>query len=108
MQESKEVGDQSLIKKFPCDAFPISYNPPSPAFVNGLIVNSGSQMKLKRSVSFLLSKGQSSDEELEELESLLSSIIIDSTRQLSSSEEKDVNNLDKPARFALLHDVWEK
>lgn len=107
MQESKEVGDQCLIKKFPCDAFPISYNPPSPAFVNGLIGKSGIQIKLKRCVSFLLSRGQSSDEELQELESLLSSIIIDS-RQLSSSEEKDVNILDKPARFVFLHEVWEK
>ncbi|XP_068665641.1 uncharacterized protein [Aristolochia californica] len=90
-EDQLEAEDES-IRHFPCSAAPIVYLPPSTAVVS------------------LLHRGQtSSDDELEELDMPLKSIIVDS-RQSSTSTPRSLkatqNSCSNAVRFHLLRELW--
>lgn len=62
-------------RTFPYTAAPVVYMPPSAAEVGEKIAEAGVRSQLLRNVSSVQRKGYTSDEELEELESPLTSII---------------------------------
>ncbi|KAF5479788.1 hypothetical protein F2P56_000580 [Juglans regia] len=104
-----EPGEESLMN-FPCAAAPIVYSPPPAASVANIIGEIGSQTHLRRSGSSVLRKSYTSDDELDELNSPLSSIFIDGS--LSSAVptkpswvSKGNGNQDA-VRYELLRSVW--
>ncbi|XP_041004598.1 uncharacterized protein LOC121249849 isoform X2 [Juglans microcarpa x Juglans regia] len=104
-----EPGEESLMN-FPCAAAPIVYSPPPAASVANIIGEIGSQTHLRRSGSSVLRKSYTSDDELDELNSPLSSIFIDGS--LSSAVPtkpswvlKGNGNQDA-VRYELLRSVW--
>eukprot|EP00262_Sarcandra_glabra_P003025 TRINITY_DN13465_c0_g3_i1.p1 TRINITY_DN13465_c0_g3~~TRINITY_DN13465_c0_g3_i1.p1 ORF type:complete len:346 (-),score=65.12 TRINITY_DN13465_c0_g3_i1:117-1109(-) len=108
-EDPPEFGDGS-IGNFPCDAAPIVYNPPSAAAIAGIIGGDvGSQSQLKRTGSSVLRKGHTSDDELDELDSPLTSVIIDGCRASPTSTKaswKSKENSGNSFRFRLLREVW--
>ncbi|TXG58753.1 hypothetical protein EZV62_016582 [Acer yangbiense] len=74
-----EVGEES-VTNVPCIAAPPLYTPPSAAAVSGTIGEIGNQSQLRRSGSSVVRKSYTSDDELDELNSPLSSIFIDGSR----------------------------
>ncbi|KAJ6300497.1 hypothetical protein OIU76_021315 [Salix suchowensis] len=62
-------------RNFPYTAAPVVYTPPSSADVAEKVAEAGTQSQLSRNVSAVQRKGYTSDEELEELDSPLTSII---------------------------------
>ncbi|KAK9271713.1 hypothetical protein L1049_002076 [Liquidambar formosana] len=74
-EDSLETGDE-VVTSVPCTAAPIVYLPPSATSLAGIIGEIGSP-QLRRSGSSVLRKSYTSDDELDELDSPLTSIIID-------------------------------
>ncbi|KAL3526166.1 hypothetical protein ACH5RR_014538 [Cinchona calisaya] len=95
---------------FPCSAAPIVYVPPLAASVAGIIGDAGDRYRLMRKGSLVLTKSYTSDDELDELASPLSSIIIDSVQGSSSTETiwtSRGNGSHNTMRYQLLRDVWK-
>ncbi|CAK9161708.1 unnamed protein product [Ilex paraguariensis] len=96
---------ENLIINVPCAAAPIAYLPPSADSFTGILGNIGSQAQLTRSGSSILKKSHTSDDELEELDSPLISIIDNfkvsptSTKPSWMSKENGSNNA---VRYQLL------
>ncbi|ONK65972.1 uncharacterized protein A4U43_C06F2870 [Asparagus officinalis] len=92
------------IRYHPCNASPISYSPPSVASVENIIGDLRSTTILKRSGSSVVRKCHTSDDELDELESPLDSIMLkNSSNSTAQSEGKCTANV---VRYQLLRDVW--
>ncbi|KAF8390615.1 hypothetical protein HHK36_025142 [Tetracentron sinense] len=102
--------EEETITNFPCNATPTVYSPPSAASLAGFIGEVGSQSQLRRSRSSVLRKSYTSDDELEELDSPLSSIIIDSIRASPTSTIPNWmprgNSGRNAVRYQLLREVW--
>ncbi|KAG2714827.1 hypothetical protein I3760_03G046100 [Carya illinoinensis] len=104
-----EPGEESLMN-FPCAAAPTVYSPPLAASVANIIGETGSQTHLRRSGSSVLRKSYTSDDELDELNSPLSSIFIDGS--LSSAVPTKFSWVSKgngnqdAVRYELLRSVW--
>ena len=104
-----EAGEDS-ITNFPCIAAPIAYTPPSAASLASILGEVSNQSHLRRSSSSVLRKSHTSDDELEELNSPLSSILSDGFRSSpvpskfnwKSKENGSSNDL----RYQLLREVW--
>ncbi|KAF8395871.1 hypothetical protein HHK36_019826 [Tetracentron sinense] len=103
-------GDSS--NSFPCNAAPIAYAPPSAADVAEKVGDAGMKSELERNVSMVQRKGYTSDEELDELDSPLTSII---DKMVSSPiigngnrkyKEKIGGYIGGNVRYELLHEVW--
>lgn len=99
------------IMNFPCDAAPIIYQPPSAASVTSFLGEIDSHPQLTRSRSSVLRKSQTSDDELDELDSPLKSIISDTLQTSPSSANPGwtlkENGSRNPLRYQLLRDVWK-
>ncbi|KAL9254766.1 hypothetical protein AKJ16_DCAP00068 [Drosera capensis] len=97
------------ISSVPCIAPAAVYLPPSSSSLSSIIGDVSTQTQLRRSRSSLLRRSITSDDELEELDSPLSSISIDSPRP-SSSQARLVPQPDRNStenvRYQLLRDVW--
>ncbi|XP_008240833.1 PREDICTED: uncharacterized protein LOC103339339 isoform X1 [Prunus mume] len=98
-------------RSFPYTAAPVMYRPPSSADVAEKVSEAGGRSQLERNVSAVQRKGYTSDEELEELDSPLTSII----DKLPSSPTIVANGNGKHehtghacmnARYELLREVW--
>ncbi|KAE8661510.1 hypothetical protein F3Y22_tig00113725pilonHSYRG00707 [Hibiscus syriacus] len=104
-----EAVDES-ITNFPCMANPTVYSPPSAASLTGIIGEIGSQA-LQRSRSSVLRKSYTSDDELDELDSPISSIIIvntrDSTTSKGSNWMRTGNGGRKVVRYQLIREIWK-
>ncbi|XP_017235719.1 uncharacterized protein LOC108209366 [Daucus carota subsp. sativus] len=94
---------------FPCNANPTVYHPPAAAAFSSIVGEMGSH-ELRRSGSSVRRKAYASDDELDELESPLTSILSDnllvsqpSTRPNIKLNEKGGRNV---ARYQLLREVW--
>uniref|UniRef100_A0A2P2MQB6 Uncharacterized protein MANES_09G030300 n=1 Tax=Rhizophora mucronata TaxID=61149 RepID=A0A2P2MQB6_RHIMU len=106
--ERRLSGD--LAKSFPYAAAPVLYTPPSSTNVAEKVAEVGTRSQLSRNASAVQRKGYTSDEELEELDSPLPSII----EKLPSSPSIVPNGkLKEPAvsavtnaRYELLREVW--
>lgn len=101
---------------FPCSAAKVVYTPPSAADVAEKVAEAGGNSQMTRSVSSIQRKGYTSDEELEELHSPLTSIIeklpSSPTVIANGNETGNVENMNQRGynaantRFGLLREVW--
>lgn len=92
---------------FPYAAAPVAYKPPSSADVAEKVAEAGGKSHLARNASVIQRKGYTSDEELEELDSPLTSII----DKLPPSPSVSVENGNRErigvnTRYELLREVW--
>lgn len=106
--ERRLSGDST--RSFPYAAAPVVYNPPSSANVAEKIGDAGGKSHLARNASAVQRRGYTSDEELEELESPLTSII-DKRPSLPASHGEDMpkeryTHASTNARYQLLRQVW--
>ncbi|TXG54832.1 hypothetical protein EZV62_020088 [Acer yangbiense] len=108
-EDPLEVGEES-VTNVPCIAAPPLYTPPSAAAVSGTIGEIGNQSQLRRSGSSVVRKSYTSDDELDELNSPLSSIFIDGSRSSPVSRRSNwiskENNNQNAVRYELLRDIW--
>ncbi|WCJ38729.1 hypothetical protein M5689_019769 [Euphorbia peplus] len=102
---------KETITSIPCTAAPTIYTPPSTASLLNVIGNVENE-SLQRSGSALLRKSYTSDDELDELDSPMSSIIIDNSRVTSTSQASNwmpkSNGGRKVVRYQLLRQVWKE
>ncbi|KAL2535090.1 nucleolar protein gar2-related [Abeliophyllum distichum] len=99
---------------FPYIAVPVAYTPPSSSDVADKIGEGGGKSQLSPSASFIQRKGYTSDEELDELESCLTSVIdkMPSSPTTLSNGNGNGNHHDQSdhiganARYKLLREVW--
>ncbi|KAJ0666622.1 putative NT-type C2 domain, nucleoporin [Helianthus annuus] len=105
--DETEASEESLIN-FPCIAPPSTYKPPSAHSLSSIISIGGSQ-SLTRSSSSVLKKSYTSDDELDELDSPLTSILTDSSRVSSSSNgfQSVPKGGRSVMRYQLLREVWK-
>ncbi|KAG9447154.1 hypothetical protein H6P81_013282 [Aristolochia fimbriata] len=107
--EDHLMAEDESIRHFPCSAAPIVYLPPSTAVVSGVVGDIGSRTQLRRSGSSVLRRGQTSDDELDELDMPLKSIIVDN-RQCPTSTPGGLKgkqySYGTAVRFHLLREVW--
>nr|GEW47270.1 hypothetical protein [Tanacetum cinerariifolium] len=101
---------EDCITSLPCRAAPILYQPPSASLIGCILGNDGSRAHLSRSGSSILKKSNTSDDELDELDSPLT-LIIDSCQPVAASTKpvwalKDVGNGNSSIRYQLLREVW--
>ncbi|KAK7396272.1 hypothetical protein VNO78_17156 [Psophocarpus tetragonolobus] len=100
------------IRSFPYVAAPVVYMPPSSANVAEKVAEAGVKSHLGRNVSAVQRRGYTSDEELEELDSPLTSIIdkIPSSQTVNDSgkgnHKEQGGHLTTNARYQLLREVW--
>lgn len=102
-----DASEESLIN-FPCIAPSSTYTPPPSHSLSAVIGTIGTQ-SLRRSSSSVLKKSYTSDDELDELDSPLSSILTDGSRVSPSSKgsqwvPKGGRSI---ARYQLLREVWK-
>lgn len=106
--ERRLSGDSS--SSFPYTASPVVYVPPSPADVAEKVAEAGGKSQLERNVSKVQKKGYTSDEELEELDSPLMSIIDKSVSSppaiIANGNGKHVGQNGANVRYELLREVW--
>ncbi|KAM7280523.1 hypothetical protein ACFE04_007657 [Oxalis oulophora] len=112
--ESKDAfeAEENTIVNFPCTAAAPVYSPPSVASIACIFgEETGGHMLLRRSGSSVNTKSYTSDDELDELNSPLASILTGKSRDSSSVEGKPSsrrkeNGHQNCVRYELLRDVW--
>lgn len=110
--ERRLSGDSA--RSFPYTAAPVEYNPPSSSVVAEKVAEAGGKTQLLRNVSSVQRKGYTSDEELEELDSPLSSIIdklppspsIIASENGNGKHQNHTYDTGSNARYELLREVW--
>lgn len=105
----RRLSRDSGIDCFPCPAAAVAYTPPSSANVAEKVGEAGGSRQLSRSASSVQKKGYTSDEELEELDSPLTSIVEKLPRSLNIKDNgsgKDKHNAGGNVRYELLREVW--
>ncbi|XVE92176.1 hypothetical protein REPUB_Repub01dG0074700 [Reevesia pubescens] len=110
LQEDLSEAGEDSITNYPCMATPIVYSPPSATSLTGIIGEVGSQA-LQRSRSSVLRKSYISDDELDELDSPISSIMIenpwDSPTSKAPNWMKAGKGGRKVVRYQLLREIWK-
>ncbi|KAJ0977002.1 hypothetical protein J5N97_012476 [Dioscorea zingiberensis] len=101
-EDPLEISEEG-IKSLPCDASPVRYTPPSVTLVQS-IMGDPRTASLSRSGSSIVRKCHTSDDELDELESPLTSIIIDNYSNMNSKSKE--HRGPNAVRYQLLHEVW--
>lgn len=100
------------IRSFPYSAAPVVYMPPSSVNVAEKVAEAGGKCHLTRNVSAVQRRGYTSDEELEELDSPLSSIIdkVPSSPTVATNgngnHKEQGSQTTTNARYQLLREVW--
>ncbi|KAL4587524.1 hypothetical protein LXL04_000395 [Taraxacum kok-saghyz] len=110
--ERRLSGDDS--SGFPYAAAPVTYKPPSTTTISQKVSEANGKSQLNRNASVVQRKGYTSDEELEELDSPLSSIIdklpssptVASNGNGQSQHMKQTPRVAVNARYQLLREVW--
>ncbi|KAK4760275.1 hypothetical protein SAY87_005168 [Trapa incisa] len=106
--EDPVEAETDSVTAYPYIATPPSYMSPSPASIEEFIGDTGSSAHLRRSGSSVLRKSYTSDDELDELNSPMASILPDGSRSspvnLKSSWSN--GNHQNVLRFDLLREVW--
>lgn len=107
--EDAEDTPEESVSSVPFTASPTAYSPPSVRFMKTFLGETGNQ-SLQRSGSSVLKKSYTSDDELDELDSPLSSIVADRFR--GSPNLAKINLISKGkggpkvVRYQLLRQVW--
>lgn len=100
------------IRSFPYSAAPVVYMPPASVNVAEKVAEAGGKCHLTRNVSAVQRRGYTSDEELEELDSPLSSIIdkVPSSPTVATNgngnHKEQGSRTTTNARYQLLREVW--
>lgn len=107
--ERKLAGDSS--GDFPYAAEAVVYFPPSSSDVSEKVAEAGEKTQLERNVSMVQKKGYTSDEELDNLDSPLTSIIEPVSPNKSINGHHTINSKDQRrcrgnSRYELLREVW--
>lgn len=93
-------------RNFPYTAAPVVYTPPSSTDVS----EAGTKSQLSRDASTVLRKGYTSDEELEKLDSPLTTIIEPSSPNIMANgngkHKEHSGDLAPNTRYELLREVW--
>ncbi|KAL5080607.1 hypothetical protein RYX36_009028, partial [Vicia faba] len=111
MKQNDMEHEKELDANFPCNAAPISYSPHNVTSIASILGEIGSKSQLRRNKSSVVRKSYTSDDELNELKSPLSSIFLcDSMlfyEVLTKSNLMSKDNCNEsPVRYDLLRDVW--
>ncbi|XP_039066004.1 uncharacterized protein LOC120211565 [Hibiscus syriacus] len=105
-EDLSEAGEES-ITNFPCMATPITYFPPSATSLTDII---GSQT-MERSQSSALRKSYTSDDELDELDSPITAIMIENPHGSPTSKEPNWMKMGKGGRkvvrYQLIREIWK-
>lgn len=103
----RRLSDKELIGGFPSAAAPVLYSPPLPGEVAEKVADIGRQTELDRRASMVQRKGYTSDQDLDELDAPLASIM-DRTPPVSPSPTSIPHQQSSPAnsRYKLLRQVW--
>uniref|UniRef100_A0A6N2N383 Uncharacterized protein n=1 Tax=Salix viminalis TaxID=40686 RepID=A0A6N2N383_SALVM len=107
-EDAIEAGEES-VTTVPCIAAPPIYLPPSAASIANIIGEFGSQSKLRKSGSSIVRKSYTSDDELDELNSPLASIVLDGVRSSPAPTKaswKSKKGIDNTIRYELLREIW--
>ncbi|KAI4348732.1 hypothetical protein L6164_009419 [Bauhinia variegata] len=105
--ERRMSGDS--VRSFPYAAAPVVYSPPSSANVAEKVAVAGGKTELARNVSAVKRRGYTSDDELEELDCPLISIIDKLPPSPTVTANGDGNHKEQTstnARYELLREVW--
>ncbi|XP_024993313.1 uncharacterized protein LOC112527118 isoform X1 [Cynara cardunculus var. scolymus] len=102
MQDNEIEASEGSLINFPCIAPPSAYKPPPSHSLSTVIGIVGTQ-SLRRSSSSVLKKSYTSDDELDELDSPLTSII----RDTSKGEQWFPKGGRSIMRYQLLREVWK-
>lgn len=100
------------VRSFPYVASPVVYMPPSTANVAEKVAEAGGKSHLARNVSSVQRRGYTSDEELDELDCPLTSIIdkLPSSPSLThtgkGNHKEQGGHSTTNARYQLLREVW--
>lgn len=100
------------VRSFPYAAAPVMYTPPTSSNVAEKVAEAGGKSHLARNVSAVQKKGYTSDEELEELDSPLTSIIdkLPSSPTITITGEGNHKEQESHpttnVRYQLLREVW--
>ncbi|KAK7380998.1 hypothetical protein VNO78_33520 [Psophocarpus tetragonolobus] len=109
--ENDMENGKECVNNFPCIAAPIAYSPPPAISIASIIGEIGiNKSQLRRNKSSVVRKSHTSDDELDELKSPLSSIFFSASSSpkvstKSSLKFKEIHN-QSPVRYELLRDVW--
>lgn len=105
-EDAPAAVDESLTV-FPCNANPTVYQPPAAASFSSIIGEMGSH-ELRRSGSSVRRKAYASDDELDELESPLTSILSDNLLSVQPLTRPKINEKGgrNVVRYQLLREVW--
>ncbi|XWS69208.1 hypothetical protein CRYUN_Cryun04dG0159800 [Craigia yunnanensis] len=110
LDEDLSEAEEESVLNFPFMASPTVYSAPSAASLTGIIGEVGSQA-LQRSTSSVLKKSYTSDDELDELDSPITSIIIENTRDSPTSKTPNWMRMGKGGRkvvrYQLLREIWK-
>ncbi|MED6222760.1 hypothetical protein PIB30_067492 [Stylosanthes scabra] len=108
-QDDVEDGKES-VNYYPCIAAPIAYSPPPATSIASITKEVGSESDLRRSKSFVTRKSYTSDDELDELNSPLSSILFGGSSSSPASVKPNwklkESRIESTVRYELLRDVW--
>ncbi|KAM0942946.1 putative nucleoporin [Dioscorea sansibarensis] len=94
--------EKDVMNTFPRPAAGVVYTPPSPAEVAEKVAEIGGRAELERKASIVQKKGYTSDDDLDDLDSPLRSIVDKSKAGVETQRENTGLN----ARYKLLRDVW--
>ncbi|KAK8659509.1 hypothetical protein V6N13_029709 [Hibiscus sabdariffa] len=110
LEEDISEAENESITNFPFMATPTVYSPPSAASLTSIIGEIGNQA-LQRSRSSVLRKSYTSDDELDELDSPITSIIIensgDSTNSKAPNWMRTGKGGRKIVRYQLIREIWK-
>ncbi|KAF7801680.1 uncharacterized protein G2W53_040791 [Senna tora] len=101
---------EECVRNFPCNASPVVYLAPPATSIAAILGELGSESELRRSRSSVLRKAYTSDDELDELNSPLPSILSDASLFSAVStkptwKSKEISN-GSAVRYELLRDIW--
>ncbi|KAE8690815.1 Thioredoxin O2, putative isoform 1 [Hibiscus syriacus] len=105
-EDLSEAGEES-ITNFPRMASPIAYSPPSATSLTDIIGNQA----MERSQSSALRKSYTSDDELDELDSPITAIMIENPQGSPTSKEPNWMKMGKGGRkvvrYQLIREIWK-
>ncbi|OIV90115.1 hypothetical protein TanjilG_01569 [Lupinus angustifolius] len=112
LDSENDIDDRNeSVNNFPCIAAPIVYSPPSATSIASIFGEIGTKSKLQRSMSSIVMKSYSSDDELDELKSPSSSMFFTSSSSSAvltkPSMKPKAIHYESHVRYELLRRVWK-
>ncbi|KAJ3671493.1 hypothetical protein LUZ60_007572 [Juncus effusus] len=96
--------NEPSIRQIPCNLSPFIYSPPSIALIESIIGDIQTSQSSRGGSSSIIRKSYYSDDELEELNSPLTSVIEGASNRLNGVKK---NYRTHAVRYQLLHEIWK-